>query len=374
MTTFHTAKVEGLNVFYREAGDPANPKLLLLGGFPSSSHQFRNLIPALADRFHVAVARLPGLRQHRHARPGRRGTTPSTTSPRSSTACWHEVGFTGPMGIYMQDYGGPIGNRIIAAHPDWLQWQVIQNANTYEEGFTEAWDGIRHALWVDRSPETEAPLEAFLQPDTVKAIYTTGHPDLEQDQPRQLEHGPVLPRPPPRPPRAARPVLRLPHQRRAVPDVAGVAARAAAAHARSSGVRATSSSPPQAARPTSATCPTPSSIRLDSGHFAVEDNLDEIAGGIDPRSTTTAWRPTTSSLSSRRTVTKAGAPGSRPGSARRGLEPRATARPSAATPHRLGRQPHLESSPQGGPHVPGIRVITGARSWSRSLGRAAMDR
>ena len=125
------------------------------------------------------------------------------------------------MGIYMQDYGGPIGNRIIAAHPDWLQWQVIQNANTYEEGFTAAWDGIRHALWVDRSPETEAPLEAFLEPDTVKAIYTTGHPDLTQDQPRQLEHRPVLPRPPQRAPGAARPVLRLPHQRRALPDLAG---------------------------------------------------------------------------------------------------------------------------------------------------------
>ena len=95
----------------------------------------------------------------------------------------------------MQDYGGPIGNRLIAKHPDWLQWQVIQNANTYEEGFTEAWDGIRHALWVDRSPANEAPLEAFLQPETVKAIYTTGHPDPSQDQPGQLEHGPVLPVP-----------------------------------------------------------------------------------------------------------------------------------------------------------------------------------
>jgi pimeloyl-ACP methyl ester carboxylesterase len=81
------------------------------------------------------------------------------------------------MGIYMQDYGGPIGNRIIARHPDWLEWQVIQNANTYEEGFTEVWDGIRHALWANRSPETEAPLEAFLQPETVRTIYTTGHRD-----------------------------------------------------------------------------------------------------------------------------------------------------------------------------------------------------
>ena len=95
----------------------------------------------------------------------------------------HEIGFAGPMGLFMQDYGGPIGNRIIAAHPDWLQWQVIQNANTYEEGFTEAWDGIRHALWVDRSPENEAALEAFLQPETVKAIYTTGHPDLSKISP-----------------------------------------------------------------------------------------------------------------------------------------------------------------------------------------------
>jgi pimeloyl-ACP methyl ester carboxylesterase len=88
-----------------------------------------------------------------------------------------EIRFTGPMGIYMQDYGGPIGNRIIARHPDWLEWQVIQNANTYEEGFTEVWDGIRHALWANRSPETEAPLEAFLQPETVRTIYTTGHRD-----------------------------------------------------------------------------------------------------------------------------------------------------------------------------------------------------
>ena len=95
----------------------------------------------------------------------------------------HEVGFTGPMGIYMQDYGGPIGNRLITRHPDWLQWQVIQNANSYEEGFTDVWDGIRHAPWADRKPETEAPLEAFLQPDTVKAVYTTGHPDPSKISP-----------------------------------------------------------------------------------------------------------------------------------------------------------------------------------------------
>jgi pimeloyl-ACP methyl ester carboxylesterase len=182
MTTFHTAQVQGLNVFYRQAGDPSSPKLLLLGGFPASSHQFRDLIPALAGRFHVISPDYPGFGH--------------TDMP--DPAAWEytfdhlaaivegllvKIGFTGPMGIYMQDYGGPIGNRIIARHPEWLQWQIIQNANTYEEGFTAAWDGIRHALWVNRSRETEAPLEAFLQADTVKAIYTTGHRDLSKISP-----------------------------------------------------------------------------------------------------------------------------------------------------------------------------------------------
>ena len=225
MTTFHTTEVEGLEVFYRQAGDPADPKLLLLGGFPSSSHQFRNLMPALADRFHVLSVDYPGFGNTDMPDPAEWAYTFDHLAD-IVEGLLVQIGFTGPMGIYMQDYGGPIGNRIIARHPDWLQWQVIQNANTYEEGFTEAWDGIRHALWVDRSPATEAPLEAFLQPDTVQAIYTTGHRDPSRDQPRQLEHGPALPRAPQRAPGAARPVLRLPHQRGALPDMAGVPARA----------------------------------------------------------------------------------------------------------------------------------------------------
>lgn len=182
MTTFHTADVQGLSVFYREAGDPSNPKLLLLGGFPSSSHQFRNLIPALADRFHVLSPDYPGFGNTDMPDPATWDYTFDHLAD-IVEGLLAEVGFTGPMGIYMQDYGGPIGNRLIERHPEWLEWQVIQNANSYEEGFTEAWDGIRHALWVDRSPETEAPLEAFLEPDTVKAIYTTGHPDLAKISP-----------------------------------------------------------------------------------------------------------------------------------------------------------------------------------------------
>ncbi len=182
MTTYHTAKVEGLEVFYREAGDPSHAKLLLLGGFPASSHQFRNLIPALADRFHVLSPDYPGFGNTDMPGPATWNYTFDHLAE-IVDGLLATVGFTGPMGIYMQDYGGPIGNRLIKKHPDWLQWQVIQNANTYEEGFTGAWDGIRHALWVNRTDQTEAPLEAFLQPDTVKAIYTTGHPDLSKISP-----------------------------------------------------------------------------------------------------------------------------------------------------------------------------------------------
>ena len=182
MTTYHSAKVRSLDVFYRQAGDPANPKLLLLGGFPASSHQFRNLIPALADRFHVLSPDYPGFGNTEMPDPATWDYTFDHLAE-IVDGLLEAVGFTGPMGIFMQDYGGPIGNRLIAQHPEWLQWQVIQNANSYEEGFTEAWDGIRHALWVDRSPANEAALEAFLQPETVKAIYTTGHPDPSKISP-----------------------------------------------------------------------------------------------------------------------------------------------------------------------------------------------
>ena len=146
MTTHHTAKVEGLDVFYREAGDSSHPKLLLLGGFPASSHQFRNLIPALADRFHVLSPDYPGFGNTDMPDPATWNYTFDHLAE-IVDGLLATVGFTGPMGIYMQDYGGPIGNRLIHKHPDWLQWQVIQNANSYEEGFTETWDGIRHVLW-----------------------------------------------------------------------------------------------------------------------------------------------------------------------------------------------------------------------------------
>ena len=176
MVDHRTALVDGLSVFYREAGAADAPKLLLLGGFPASSHQFRDLIPVLAERFHVVSPDYPGFGNTDMPDPADFAYTFDHLSEIVEELL-EAIGFTGPMGIYMQDYGGPIGNRIIGRHPEWLEWQVIQNSNTYAEGFTAAWDAIRHALWLNRSTETEAALLPFLELDGVKLVYTHGHRD-----------------------------------------------------------------------------------------------------------------------------------------------------------------------------------------------------
>jgi pimeloyl-ACP methyl ester carboxylesterase len=89
-----------------------------------------------------------------------------------------KIGFT-HFGLYMQDYGGPVGFRIISLHPDWLEWLIIQNANAYEIGFTSAWDGLRNSLWKNRTLETEKPLYGFLQLDVIKQVYLHGHKNPE---------------------------------------------------------------------------------------------------------------------------------------------------------------------------------------------------
>jgi pimeloyl-ACP methyl ester carboxylesterase len=168
-----TRTIEGISVFYREAGDPSLPTIVLLGGFPASSHMFRTLLPALQDHFHLIAPDYPGFGNTDLPDP----STFAYTFDHLATIVEQlltELGVT-KAGWYLQDYGGPIGNRVIGRHPDWVEWLIIQNANSYEEGFTEAWDGLRHALWVDRSPKNEAAIEAFLEPDGVKSVYQTGH-------------------------------------------------------------------------------------------------------------------------------------------------------------------------------------------------------
>ena len=175
MITYHTRRIEGLSVFYREAGDRASPTLVLLGGFPSSSHMFRDLIPLLEGRFHLIAPDYPGFGYTDLPDPAAVAYTFDHLAA-IVEALLVEVGAT-RFGLYVQDYGGPIGNRILGRHPDWLEWLIVQNANAYEEGFTAAWDGLRHGLWVERTPQTEAPLAGFLAPEGVKGIYLTGHRD-----------------------------------------------------------------------------------------------------------------------------------------------------------------------------------------------------
>jgi pimeloyl-ACP methyl ester carboxylesterase len=134
---------------------------------------FRTLLPALQDHFHLIAPDYPGFGNTDLPDP----STFAYTFDHLATIVEQlltELGVT-KAGWYLQDYGGPIGNRVIGRHPDWVEWLIIQNANSYEEGFTEAWDGLRHALWVDRSPKNEAAIEAFLEPDGVKSVYQTGH-------------------------------------------------------------------------------------------------------------------------------------------------------------------------------------------------------
>lgn len=174
MTIMHkTALVDGLSVFYREAGRPGSPKLVLLGGFPASSHQFRNLIPALADKFHVIAPDYPGFGNTDMPDPAKFSYTFERLS-QIIEGLLVQIGFE-RFGLYMQDYGGPVGFRIIGRHPQWAQWLVLQNTNAYEEGFTPAWDAIRHALWKKRGPETETPLLPFLSLEGIKSVYLHGH-------------------------------------------------------------------------------------------------------------------------------------------------------------------------------------------------------
>ena len=175
---FGTIKIDGLNIAYREAGDPKNPKLVLLHGFPASSHQYRDLIGALADRFHVIAPDYQGFGNSDTPDPATYAYTfdgIAATIEKFLAA----KGF-GHYGLFVQDYGGPVGFRIAGRHPEALDWLIVQNSNAYEEGFTAAWDGFRGALWKNRSAETEKPLAGFLTHDAIKGIYLHGsaHPEL----------------------------------------------------------------------------------------------------------------------------------------------------------------------------------------------------
>ena len=179
-TAYRSAAVDGLNVFYREAGDPKAPALLLLHGFPSSSHMFRALIPALADRYHVLAPDLPGFGYS--DAPDRGRFTYTFDRLAEVIDRFTEAVQLHRYAIYVFDYGAPVGFRLALRHPDRITAIITQNGNAYLEGLSEGWNPIQ-AYWKDPSPQNRTALRAFLTPETTRWQYTHGQPNPERLSP-----------------------------------------------------------------------------------------------------------------------------------------------------------------------------------------------
>jgi pimeloyl-ACP methyl ester carboxylesterase len=172
---YRTADVDGLNIFYRKAGAAGAPKLLLLHGFPSASHMFRDLIPLLADRFDIIAPDLPGFGQSEM--PARSKFTYTFDNIAGIIDRFTEVVDLKRFAIYVFDYGAPIGFRIAVKHPDRLTTIISQNGNAYGEGLSDGWNPIR-AYWQEPSPPNREALRTFLAPETTRWQYTHGVPDV----------------------------------------------------------------------------------------------------------------------------------------------------------------------------------------------------
>ena len=170
-TQHKTVEVDGLDIFYREGGDRANPAVLLLHGFPTSSFMFRNLIPALADEFHLVAPDYPS---YGHS------SFPAKHEFDYTFERFYEIvlGFVDAVGldtfsIYIQDYGAPIGLRIASRHPERVQALIVQNGNAYMEGFTPMWEPL-FAFAENRNHETETPVRGLLAYEAVRWLWTHG--------------------------------------------------------------------------------------------------------------------------------------------------------------------------------------------------------
>jgi pimeloyl-ACP methyl ester carboxylesterase len=171
---YRRVQAGGLNVFYREAGVPGAPKLLLLHGFPSSSHMFRDLIPLLAADFHIIAPDLPGFGQTEMP-PREQFAYTFDNFARVIEAFTEAAGFD-RYAMYVFDYGAPTGFRLALRHPERIRAIITQNGNAYEEGLSEGWNPIQ-AYWRDPSRENRQALRAMLTPATTQWQYTHGVAD-----------------------------------------------------------------------------------------------------------------------------------------------------------------------------------------------------
>ncbi len=179
-THYRTAEIDGVEVAYREAGPKDAPAVLLLHGFPTSSRMFRNLIPALADRYHVIAPDYPGFG---------RSPAPDRKTFAYSFATYARLvdGLTSKLGVqryavYVQDYGAPVGFRLALAHPERVSALVIQNGNAYEAGLSPFWNPIR-AYWADPSDDNRNALRVGLTLDATRSQYVDGVADPSRIDP-----------------------------------------------------------------------------------------------------------------------------------------------------------------------------------------------
>ena len=185
IVSYRAETIQGLRIAYREAGDPNAPTLLLLHGFPTSSHMFRNLIPALADKYHVIAPDFPGFG--------------ASDMPQAEDFDYSFANIAVMMTelldrksvdqytVYLMDYGAPVGFRMFAEHPDRVSGFVIQNGNAYEEGLREFWDPIK-AYWAEPTKENGDALRGFLTLDATKWQFTHGTQNPEAISPDNFWH------------------------------------------------------------------------------------------------------------------------------------------------------------------------------------------
>lgn len=174
--TYKTVKIDGLDIFYREAGSRANPTVLLLHGFPTSSQMFRNLMPQLANRYHVVAPDYPGY--------GNSSAPPVDKYEYTFDNLANVVDkFAQTLklerySLYVMDYGAPVGYRLAVKHPERVQALIVQNGNAYDEGLRDFWNQFR-AYWKDRSEQNAEVMSKLLTLDATKWQYTNGVRNVE---------------------------------------------------------------------------------------------------------------------------------------------------------------------------------------------------
>jgi len=192
-TLHKTVKIDGLDIFYREAGPKDAPTIILLHGFPTSSHMFRNLIPELSGKYHVIAPDYPGFGY---------SSMPAVdefdyTFDNLAVVVEKLINKLGveKYSLYLQDYGAPVGFRIAVKKPEKVEALIIQNGNAYDEGLRDFWIPLK-AYWKDRTPANAEPLKGFLTLDATKWQFTHGVRNVETISPDNWDHvQPLLDRP-----------------------------------------------------------------------------------------------------------------------------------------------------------------------------------